>query len=332
MTPLVTIIIPAYNAEKFITDAIESAIGQAEICKEIIVVDDGSTDQTYNIAKKFEGREVRVFTQTNQGAGAARNKGLRESKGKYIQFLDADDLLNGGKIVSQLKVAETQGQEFLYSGKWKLFYGAPEDTAFNRTELWKDFVDPSEWLVVAWTTQVWMHPSSWLVPRHLIEKAGPWDESLSLHDDGEFFCRVLLQSRGVKFCDEAESYYRKGVDGSLSSILSEQAVLSHFRICQLYEKHLLGYANTSVNRSACAANYHAFQYTYFPKHSTLRREAKKAVDRLGGSKLRPGGTELFHMLRKFVGWRVARVLENFYYSNGLSRTSLKRKFKRLAGG
>src|SRR5262249_31339743 len=102
--PTVSILIPAFNAERWIGDTLRSALSQTWPSKEIIVVDDGSTDRTVEIARKFEPEGVRVFTQKNQGAAAARNKAYSLSKGDYIQWLDADDLLAPDKIERQLEV------------------------------------------------------------------------------------------------------------------------------------------------------------------------------------------------------------------------------------
>ena len=103
MKPLVSILIPAYNSEKWIADSIRSAVAQTWQPKEIIVVDDGSKDQTLSIAKQFESDSVRVFSQKNQGAAAARNNAFSMSHGDYIQWLDADDLLAPDKIARQWK-------------------------------------------------------------------------------------------------------------------------------------------------------------------------------------------------------------------------------------
>jgi glycosyltransferase involved in cell wall biosynthesis len=87
MRPLVSILIPAYNAERWIADTIRSALAQTWEPKEIIVVDDGSQDRTFTIAQQFASKDVAVVTQRNQGAAAARNKALALSQGDYIQWL-----------------------------------------------------------------------------------------------------------------------------------------------------------------------------------------------------------------------------------------------------
>jgi len=101
--PLVSILIPAFNAEEWISDTLSSAIAQTWERKEIIVVDDGSSDQTLTVARRFESQGVRVVPQKNQGAAAARNTALSLSQGDYIQWLDADDLLAPTRLPGRWK-------------------------------------------------------------------------------------------------------------------------------------------------------------------------------------------------------------------------------------
>ena len=105
MKPLVSILIPAFNAEPWIAETIQSALGQTWQQKEIVVVDDGSTDQTLAIARKFASEKLTITTQPNQGAAATRNKAFSLSQGDYVQWLDADDLLAPDKVAMQMEVA-----------------------------------------------------------------------------------------------------------------------------------------------------------------------------------------------------------------------------------
>ena len=98
MAPLVSILIRAYNAERWIRATLESAIGQDHANREVILVNDGSTDRTLEIAKKFQSKLVKIIDQENSGAAAARNKALEHAQGEYIQWLDHDDLLAPNKI------------------------------------------------------------------------------------------------------------------------------------------------------------------------------------------------------------------------------------------
>ncbi|MEM2567120.1 MAG: glycosyltransferase family A protein, partial [Candidatus Bathyarchaeia archaeon] len=100
--PKISVIIPAYNARKFIAEAIESVLDQTFPAHEIIVVDDGSTDGTGEFVRKHYGSRVEVIQQENKGISAARNIGVVEATGNILQFLDADDLLLSNKFEVQL--------------------------------------------------------------------------------------------------------------------------------------------------------------------------------------------------------------------------------------
>ena len=92
--PLVSVIIPMYNAQCYIEETIQSVLDQTWSNIEIIVVDDGSTDDSYDIVANIKSNKIRLFHQDNQGAPKSRNFGFLQSKGEYIQYLDADDLLS----------------------------------------------------------------------------------------------------------------------------------------------------------------------------------------------------------------------------------------------
>lgn len=107
---MISTIIPAFNAERFLAEAIGSAIQQSPT-NEVIVVDDGSTDRTAEIAKSFP---VRYFYQENAGLAAARNRGVQESRGKYLAFLDADDIWVPGKLQAQAEVLDTTDFDMVF--------------------------------------------------------------------------------------------------------------------------------------------------------------------------------------------------------------------------
>ena len=106
MKPLVSILVPAYNAAPYIAETLDSALAQTWQNIEIVVVDDGSRDDTLAIAKTYESKRVKVISQENKGASTARNRALKAAQGDFIQYLDADDLLAPDKIERQLKLSE----------------------------------------------------------------------------------------------------------------------------------------------------------------------------------------------------------------------------------
>ena len=132
MDPLVSILIPAFNAEHWIAETLNSATNQTWARKEVIVVDDGSTDRTLEVARQYVCENVVVTSQTNQGAAAARNKALSLCQGDYIQWLDADDLIAPDKVALQMKAALEEGNpRLLYSGEWAHFLVPKVTRAFH---------------------------------------------------------------------------------------------------------------------------------------------------------------------------------------------------------
>src|SRR5438874_4076339 len=176
MTPLISILIPTYNAEPWIGDTIRSALAQTWPRKEIVVVDDGSTDQTLQVARQFASRDVFVVTQENQGASAARNKAFQLCQGDYIQWLDADDLLSPDKIAKQMQLSNAGRKKLLSSG-WAPFTYRYYKARFVPSRLWQD-LSPTEWLFTKMQFNAHMQTATWLVSRELTEAAGPWDTRL----------------------------------------------------------------------------------------------------------------------------------------------------------
>lgn len=111
--PLVSIIIPCYNAERYVGEAIESALAQTYPNKEVIVIDDGSTDGSLEVIKSF-GDRIRWETGPNRGGSAARNRGLELARGELIQFLDADDLLHPQKLERQVPIVLQHPESLVY--------------------------------------------------------------------------------------------------------------------------------------------------------------------------------------------------------------------------
>jgi len=188
MDPLISILIPAYNAERYISETVKSALAQTWAKKEIIIVDDGSRDNTVQIARQFSARNVSIVTQPNSGASVARNKAFSLCQGDFIQWLDADDLLAPEKIADQVQAwQEDPNKRDLLSTGWGYFVCRREKAQFTPSSLWRD-LSPAEWLHLKFSTNHFMQTSVWLVSRELSMAAGQWNERLTLDDDGEYFC------------------------------------------------------------------------------------------------------------------------------------------------
>ncbi len=306
MRPLVSIIVPCYNSSAWLAATLKSALAQTWSRTEIIVVDDGSRDDSLAIARRFEPQGVKVLKQANRGAAAARNAALVLAQGEYIQFLDADDLLAPDKISRQLARLTMEPADTVASAAWARFHGYPAEAQFTPEPAWRDFVPPVDFLVLHYNTGWMMPPIAWLTPRAVIARAGPWDERLTLNDDGEYFCRILLASVGIAFCADARCYYRSGLPGSLSRRTDLKSLESLRLSIALNSDALLEHAPTSAVRGALANAWQKLAYDLYPDLPRESREAAARARDLGGA-TRPweaGGR--LQRLARLVGWRAAK--------------------------
>jgi len=307
MTSLVSILIPAFNAEKWIAETLRSALGQTWAHKEIIVVDDGSTDKTMSIARQFASGQVRVVTQANQGAAAARNYAFSLSRGDYIQWLDADDLLAPDKIARQMEaLSRCHSKRTLLSSAWGRFMYRYYRAEFIPTALWRD-LSPVEWLRLKMGQNLQMQPATWLVSRELTEAAGPWDTSMFVDDDGEYFCRVLLGSNGIRFVPEAKVYYRASGTHGLSYIgRSDRKIDAQFRSMQLHIRYLRSLEDSERVRAACVSYLQTWLIHFFPERLDIVEGAREMARELGGRLELPSLSWKYSWIKTLFGWSLAK--------------------------
>jgi len=307
MQPLVSILIPAFNAQEWIADTLRSAIAQTWDRKEINVVDDGSSDRTLEIARQFESESVRVISQKNQGAAAARNKAFSHSQGDYVQWLDADDLLASDKIARQMEVPDGQGSPWtLLSSSWGHFMYRSYRAQFIPTALWSD-LSPAEFLLRKLEQKVCMQTAVWLVSRELTEAAGPWDTKLSLDDDGEYFCRVLLASSGIRFVPDARVYYRSVGTNRLSYVgHSIRKLDSLWRSMRLTIGYLRSLEDSERVRAACVKYLQNYVIDFYPLRLDTVEEMYQTAKELGGQLELPRLSWKYSWIKGVFGWGCAR--------------------------
>lgn len=319
--PLVSILIPAYNAGRWIGETLRSALDQTWPAIEVIVVDDGSRDDTLAVARRFEGEKVKVLTKPNEGAAATRNAAFAASRGQYIQWLDADDLLAPDKIENQMKVVASSGDRLeLLSGSFGEFLVRPERAHFRPTLLWQDLT-PVEYLINKFTHNAWMNPGAWLVSRELTERSGPWDVRLSLDDDGEYFSRVVAHSKGMRFVPEARVYYRRGNAGSLSRAVSDRACESLLLSLGLCIEHLRGLEDSEKTRRAGVTMLQSFVDNtdcFCPDAPARFDRAQQLAARLGGRLAPHRLTWKYAPIKAVFGWKAARWTRHAWSSAKLA--------------
>ncbi len=307
---LVSILIPCYDAAPWLAATLESALSQTWPCCEIIFVDDGSRDDSLAIARTFTARGVTIVAQPNRGASAARNHGLRLARGDFIQFLDADDLLAPDKIAHQLSALALH-PEHIASCRWARFQTDPGVAEFADDDLACDF-SPVDFLVLHTRDARMMHPASWLVPRAVADRAGPWDERLSLNDDGEYFARVLLASAGIICAPNTRTYYRSGLSGSLSHRRSSHAFESLALSVESVAKHLRDAEDSPRVHRALAEYWQRLEYEIYPNEPKLCRFAAAQARAFGGASRPPKMGPAERLAARFIGWRLTRRLRGTF--------------------
>jgi glycosyltransferase involved in cell wall biosynthesis len=184
---LISVVIPTYNRAGYLKQAVDSVLAQTHKDIEVIVVDDSSTDRTGSVAASFGGK-IRYILQDNRERGAARNRGIKDSKGEYVAFLDSDDLWLPAHLESCLCACESSGAEVSYSGSYLIdesggTIGKLEASSFGK--------DPLREMVAGYSSRG-CNASSCLIKKSAFGKAGYFSErrELSGSEDWEMWARL----------------------------------------------------------------------------------------------------------------------------------------------
>lgn len=314
--PLISIIIPCYNASKYIGETIESILVQSHNNFELIIVDDGSTDDSAKIIKMYNDKRIQYIYQQNKGTCAATNHGLSKANGQYIKFFDADDIMNEQHLEAQLARIDNR-TDVLVSCKWGRFYNDEvASLRFKPESVWKD-MSSLDWLRAALIQRNDMMPAwLWLIPRQIIERAGTLNEELTLNNDFEFSVRLLLEANEVLFSEQAEVYYRSGNRSSLTWVQSEKAFRSALLATDLGCSHLLKADTSDKMKELCADRYKEWLFALYPQYPDLQKVFEQRIQSLGGSKRKMEGGVVFRILSFIAGWRFTKRLRLYLNKKG----------------
>jgi glycosyltransferase involved in cell wall biosynthesis len=308
MKPLVSILIPAYNAEQWISYTLESAIAQTWPRKEIIVANDGSTDRTAEVAYRFASKGVRVVTTGNEGLSGAVNNAFKYSQGDYLQYLDADDLLAPNKIEQQLAALRPgDSKRVLLSSPMASFYYRNRRARFIQNSLCQD-LSPVEWLLRKMGENLHMQNATWLVSREVAEAAGPlWDRELHYDQDGEYFTRVLVASEGVRFVPGTGIFYRSVGTNRVSYIgNSDKKKEGLLRSMKLHIKYLRSLEESDRVRRACLVYMQNWCRYFYPERPDLFEELQAIAAQLQGRLEIPRLRWKYAWMKPIFGWKAAK--------------------------
>jgi len=318
--PLVSVIIPAYNAERYLKTCLESVFSQTWKNIEVIIVDDGSIDNTPKIALEFESQNVKIKFQKNKGGCSARNAGIRMSSGKYLQFLDADDLISPEKIEKQV-IALEQNHLYVAVCSTVHFFDGQDPLSIpvhRESKYLSDTNDTAAFFSNLWGAHGQMsmvQTSTWLIPRKLVDISGMWNENILLDQDGEFFTRIVLNSMGIKYT-EGINYYRKYINGNnvASRYKKYIALKSAIESAELKTSYLLKARNDHHSRKAVANVFMQLAVDAYPLYPGLHKYAMNRVEAQNSKPLIPVlGGQIIEFIRQTFGWKTAKRISHEYH-------------------
>jgi O-antigen biosynthesis protein len=295
----VSVIIPCYNGHLYLHEAIDSVLDQTYPNIELIVVDDGSTDNSWEIIQSYKSRITGV-KQHNQGLPASRNNGVARASGEYLFFLDCDDLIAPDTIASL--VTTVQGQDRAISCcHWRSlvhskcgWIAVPGEVPFPQTN-----PDP----LAAWLMGEWIPVCSLLWSRSLFEELGGYDNQLTINEDGDLMFRALVGGARLVVATGGESFYRRHGTDSLSmsrDVFSEHRFQSSMRVLAKLEAELQHRGTWEKYRIPVGTAYQMLAARTFSSRPDLAREALQKGKAYAGRQA-VAATRLGRILVKALG-------------------------------
>ncbi len=303
----VSVIIPCFNAAPWVREALESVGSQGVPDVEIIVVDDGSTDSTARIVEE-EFPSVRLIKTENQGPSRTRNLGTRMSSGKFVQYLDADDLLAPGKLRVQCEALERSGADVAY-GDWEGWVKQP-DGRFLASRVVKRQIegDPE----IALFTDFWCPPAAYLFRRGIVEQVGGWNETLPIIQDARFALDCAFHNAVFRYCSGVMAYYRRHSKESVSQRDPVGFVRDCLRNAEQVEAiwRSRGGITEPRKRALIEVYQHAARNSY-GKDAAAFEQAYASLERLSPGYC-PRAPALLSLLSRFAGYRRAEGMAYRY--------------------
>jgi O-antigen biosynthesis protein len=247
---LVSVVTPCYNAAPFVAETIESVAAQTYAPVEHIVVDDGSTDESWSVIQRAAERQPSeglraVRLPGNRGASHARNRGAALARGAYLMFLDADDLITPQTLEGLVRAVRDHPGTVSVCRWLRLRQDVPGGRELAPAEV--PFPPPADALY-GWLDGVWVPPCAVLWRRDAYARAGGWDESITVNDDGDLMMRALARGVRLRTAASGEAWYRAQGPGwvSLSGLtVTARGLRSRCRVLENVAKEVAQMENPS---------------------------------------------------------------------------------------
>jgi len=306
--PLVSVLIPLYNAEEYIGGAIESCLNQSYKNIEVVVVDDHSTDRSLSIAKQYESDRVHVLSNPKKGAQTARNYAYECSKGRLVKFHDADDYSTPGLIEKQVDRMLQDGDDdtMVYSLLHQL-EGNGEMTIQTRMK-GKDYFNPIDFAVDMLRAHAFYCPHCYLLTRKTVDAIGGWNENVRILQDRVYFVKAAEVASKVLFVDGEYAVWRVFDDGvHIHSQKTPDKMKNAIEtICDMAQT-VLRYKDNADTREVCETFIGRCIYFDFPSFRPILPYVNELCTK-NGLKWVKFRNERFNFLYSLLGWERTTAL------------------------
>lgn len=306
--PLVSILIPLYNAEQYIEDTIKRIKRQTYPNIEIIIVDDHSTDNSLKIAQLYASENIHIYINPNKGGNSARNYAFSYSKGQFVKYMDADDYCSDNLISKQVEriMKEDNSTTLVFSPVRML---SPDGHfLFPLREIDKDYTPGIELLLDIWRHKGFNCPHCHLIPRSLVEKVKGWDESIIKNQDGEFFARIYAAANKALAVDSEYAVWRQTGNG-VSTQASLEAIKSVCDTHRIISNLIYNYRYDKETRQICGNYIGNYIFENYPFIKPLLPQIEIYCKETG-TKLYFPKRRRISILKAFFGWKTAATIIN----------------------
>jgi glycosyltransferase involved in cell wall biosynthesis len=303
---LVSIIVPCYNAVRFLSETLESAFVQSYPHTEVIVIDDGSTDGTAELIRSYANR-VKAEFGPNLGASAARNRGTALARGEFIQYLDADDILTPGAIAHRIAALQQSGADVAYSD-WERLIEIEPGVYNIGAQIVRRIEDIHVNVQIALITSFWAPPAAITYRRAMVDKIGGWKEWLPIIQDARFLQDAGLVGGRFIYVPGVGAQYREHLGASLSRRSNAAFVSDVFRnACDLQRVFEGSGGMSAEQRWALAQIYDYAARSLFSQDRVAFRDCVRRLYEVEPG-FRPSRPKAASLASTLFGFRMAGML------------------------
>lgn len=296
---LVSVIIPCYNAERWVAEAIESALAQTYRPIEVVVIDDGSTDGSLGIIRRYRDR-VKWESGPNRGGDAARNRGFQLSAGQLIQWLDADDYLLSEKIEREVRHLEESGADVVF-GDWRHEYVDAHGGRRLGPVVSAKTDDVLFGLLSGW----WAASDAYLMRRWVVEVINGWDENLPAAQDLDLWIRACIVGARFTYQSGCYSVYRRHGSTTVSTRDRTGRLVMYGRVMEKAHELLesSGLLTSRYRQAMALSHFHVARNLYEADRDAYRRHVRMALELDPG--FTPRESRLFNAAARVAGLAAA---------------------------